>query len=101
MSTASDTAPAAQGSLGRGADDPIRARRIEQGLSRVQLAARVEVSKSALAGIENGHHRPSLELARKIAEALDAEIAEMFTLRECACGECGELMVDQDRLGSS
>jgi putative transcriptional regulator len=100
MRTASETAPAAGGSLGRGANDPIRARRQAQGVTRRELAARVGASKSALAGIENGHHRPSLELARRIADALEADVAELFELRECACG-CGEPMVDQARLGSS
>jgi putative transcriptional regulator len=102
MGTASDQAPAAQRSLGRGADDPvrIRVRRVELNISRTELALRVNVGKSTIAGIENGHHRPSLELAQKIASALDSNVAELFTLRECACG-CGELMVDQDRLGSS
>jgi DNA-binding XRE family transcriptional regulator/endogenous inhibitor of DNA gyrase (YacG/DUF329 family) len=99
MSTASDKAPAAQGSLGRGADDPIRARRAELSISRTELALGVDVGKSTIAGIENGHHRPSLELARKIAEALNSDVTELFTLRECECG-CGELMVDQSRRGS-
>jgi DNA-binding XRE family transcriptional regulator len=100
MSTASDTAPAAQRSLERGADNSVRARRTEQGLSRVELAARVEVGRSTIAGIENGHHRPSLELGQKIADALSSEVAELFTLRECECG-CSGVMIDQARLGSS
>ena len=100
MNTASDTAPAAQGSLGRGADDPIRARRAELNISRTELALGVDVGKSTIAGIENGHHRPSLELARKIAEALNSDVRELFTLQECECG-CGELMVDRSRRGSS
>jgi DNA-binding XRE family transcriptional regulator len=99
MSTASDQAPAAQGSLERGADNPVRARRTEHRLTRKELAARAEASASAITGIENGHHRPSVELARRIAEALNSDVRDLFQLRECACG-CGGLMVDQARLGS-
>jgi putative transcriptional regulator len=99
MDTASDEAPAAQASLERSADNPLRARRTEQGITRKELAARAGASASAVTGIENGHHRPSLELARRIAEALNSDVSEIFELRECACG-CGGLIVDQARLGS-
>ena len=78
----------------------IRARRVERGLTRRELAARAGVSASALTGIENGHHRPSVELAQGLADALDAELEDLFELRVCACG-CGGLMIDQARLGSS
>jgi DNA-binding XRE family transcriptional regulator len=101
MSTASEQAPAAQRSVERGADSPLKAERVRQGLTRRELAALAGVSKSTLAGIENGHHRPSVELAGRFAVALDVDLLGVFTLIDCECGKCDEQMVDMPRLGSS
>ncbi len=71
-------------------------------MSREELAEKVGRTKSAISGIENGHHRPSLELAERLAHALGRELAEVFSLCKCECrDDCDELLVDMPRLGSS
>jgi DNA-binding XRE family transcriptional regulator len=99
MSTASDTAPAAQPSLERGAHK-LRAERLDQGLTRKEHAARVGISPDSLTNIENGNHRPSLERARRLSDALGVRMDTLFPTCECACG-CGELLIDQARHGSA
>lgn len=79
--------------------NPLRAHRSDQGLTRKALAGMVGVSDSAITGIENGHHRPSLQLAQKLAAALEVDLQELFDFCDCACG-CGGVVVDQARLGS-
>jgi DNA-binding XRE family transcriptional regulator len=69
---------------------PLKTLRISAGLTRDELAMRVGLSKSAFAGIENGHHAPGLEVAMRIANVLGADVADLFDFHECACG-CGEL----------
>jgi transcriptional regulator with XRE-family HTH domain len=100
MKTASDQAPAARGSLGRGADSPTRKRRISLGLTLGELAAEVGLSEAVLARIETGKGRPSLARAEAIAETLGVEVEDVFELRECACG-CGGRMIDLPRDGSA
>jgi transcriptional regulator with XRE-family HTH domain len=99
MSTASDTAPAARGSLERGADSQLKAERVRQGLTRKELAARVGMSVNTLIGIENGHQRPAVDVAGSIAAALEVELSNIFELVECECG-CGGKLIDMPRHGS-
>jgi DNA-binding XRE family transcriptional regulator len=100
MKTASDTAPAARESVKRSADSPLRAERNRQGLTRKELAALAGSNESTLTGIENGHQRPSLAVAQRLATALGVAVADIFRLTECACG-CGGILIDQARHGST
>ena len=50
------------------------------GLTQQQLADLVGVSRQTIISIESGRYSPSLELAIKIAAALDVEIKEIFWL---------------------
>jgi transcriptional regulator with XRE-family HTH domain len=56
----------------------FRARRIELGLSQEQVAATAGVSQEAVSGVERGHRPGSLELRRKLAAALAADVAEFW-----------------------
>jgi transcriptional regulator with XRE-family HTH domain len=90
--TASDTAPAAIPSVGRGADESrIRAERVALGMTRRALALAAGSSYQTVANVENGHDWPSFELACALAGVLEvADVGSLFDLRECGCG-CGRM----------
>jgi DNA-binding XRE family transcriptional regulator len=52
--------------------------RMELGLSQEELARRVGTSASAIARLETGHHRPSVETLRRIAHAFDRNLVVGF-----------------------
>lgn len=52
--------------------------RKKKGYTQDQLAEKVQSSRKWLSKIENNQGRPSLELAQKIAEALDSTTDELF-----------------------
>ena len=52
--------------------------RMEMGLSQEELARRVGTSASAIARLESGHHRPSVETLRRVARALDRDLVIGF-----------------------
>jgi putative transcriptional regulator len=53
--------------------------RAEQGMSRQELADKVDVNYQTIGFIERGDYSPSLELAFKIAEAFGVEIGVVFS----------------------
>lgn len=52
--------------------------RMELGISQEELARRVRTSASAIARLEAGHHRPSVETLRRVARALDSNLVIGF-----------------------
>lgn len=48
--------------------------RMELGVSQEELARRVGTSASAIARLESGHHRPSVETLRRVARALETDL---------------------------
>ena len=54
--------------------------RTERGLSRKELAERVGVHYQTIAYLERGEYSPSLVLALRIAEELDAPLPALFAL---------------------
>jgi len=56
----------------------VREIRLSRGLTQRQLAERAGVSAPTVIHIEKGRHGPGLVVARKIADALDATIDEVF-----------------------
>ena len=48
------------------------------GLSLAQLAKQIEVSRQTLNAIERGQRVPSLEVAHRIADALDCDLDDVF-----------------------
>jgi len=59
--------------------DRVRLARIGLGLSQQQLAARVGVSRQAIAAIEAGSFDPSLKVAIALARALGSGVEELFS----------------------
>jgi putative transcriptional regulator len=56
----------------------VRAERTLRGLSQVDLAAALGVSRQTVMAIENGRYSPSLPLAFRIARFFDSTVDEMF-----------------------
>jgi len=60
----------------------VEAIRSESGLTRQELAEQVGVHYQTIGYIERGEYSPSLVLALRIAEALGAQVEELFWLEE-------------------
>jgi transcriptional regulator with XRE-family HTH domain len=58
--------------------DELRRLRKLKGLSQVELAERSGVSAYTITEIETGHREPRPSTLRKLASALDAEVADFF-----------------------
>ncbi|MBJ8037038.1 MULTISPECIES: helix-turn-helix transcriptional regulator [Bacillus cereus group] len=52
--------------------------RKEKQIIQKDLANKVGITRAYLSNIENGKHRPSLEVALKIAEILDSSVEKIF-----------------------
>ena len=50
----------------------------EKGVSRSDLKERVGLTETTISNINSGLHLPSIENLKKIADALDVDIREMF-----------------------
>lgn len=59
----------------------IRSWRLAAGLTQEELCLRLQISQSTLSGIERGHHRLTVELARRIADICNAPPLEWAALR--------------------
>lgn len=66
----------------RGEKRPIHNRiavlRAEHGLSRAQLAERIEVNPQTIGALERGDHYPSLDLAFRLGEVFRLPVEAMF-----------------------
>jgi DNA-binding XRE family transcriptional regulator len=73
------------GSPAAGAGAPLYNRiavlRAERGLSRQQLADRVEVNYQTIGYLERGDYNPSLELAFRLSEVFGVPIEAIFSRR--------------------
>lgn len=56
----------------------LRARRVALGLSQAKLAAQVQVSRQALGAIEAGRAVPGVDVALRLARALEAQVEALF-----------------------
>lgn len=56
----------------------IRVLRAERGWSQAELADRLGVSRQTVNAVENNRYDPSLPLAFRISQVLDAPIPEIF-----------------------
>lgn len=56
----------------------IRALRTDAGLTQQALAEACGVTRQTIIALEGGHYGPSLELAFRIAHALDAPLDAVF-----------------------
>ena len=58
----------------------IKEERINRGITQVQLAEIVSVSRQTIISIESGRYVPSVLLALKIAKALSKKLEQLFEL---------------------
>lgn len=56
----------------------LRAIRLSQNLTQVQLAEKADLSNTIIGDIEQGRRRPGLQTLEKIANALNVPIAQLF-----------------------
>ena len=61
-----------------GTDSPLREWRKYRGMTQVELAAASGLSQGAIAQIEAGKRNPTVETARKFANALNCDIDDLF-----------------------
>ena len=77
--------------MSRNSEEPvfnqIEQVRTSQGLSRQELADLVGVHYQTIGYLERGEYSPSLVLALRIAEALNKEVSELFSLTESRKGK--------------
>ncbi len=57
-------------------------RRMAGGMTQQELAARTGVSRQTIIAIESGRYNPSVALALKLAQALLANVEDLFSLPE-------------------
>ncbi|MFB9566656.1 cupin domain-containing protein [Saccharopolyspora hordei] len=62
-----------------GLGDRIRRLRLARGLEQDELAARAELDREQLVGIEQGGTTPTLDVLAQVAGALDVELPRLFT----------------------
>ena len=60
----------------------VKTVRMEKGLTREALAARVAVTRQSIIAIEKGKYVPSVRLALEIARALETPLEELFWLAD-------------------
>jgi putative transcriptional regulator len=61
-------------------NNQLEERRRASGLTQLELAEKVEVSRKSINSVENGIYIPTTALALKLAKALDCTIHELFEL---------------------
>lgn len=54
--------------------------RVERGISRKELAERVEVNPQTIGFLERGTYSPSVELALKLAREFNVGVEDLFSL---------------------
>ncbi len=59
-------------------ESPVTVWREEQGLKQIDLAARAGISPTMLNDVEKGRRTPSLDVARRLAQALSLTLDELF-----------------------
>ena len=62
--------------------DTLQSYRKRQGLSQIDLADALEVSRQTIGSLENGRYNPSILLAFKIARYFGMSIEEIFIYEE-------------------
>jgi transcriptional regulator with XRE-family HTH domain len=63
-----------------GASQPLglRKARFEAGITQAELATRARVRKATISDIERGTHRPTYDMASRLAEALGLLVGDVF-----------------------
>ena len=61
----------------------LKEKRIEKGLKSEELAVKAQISLRHLQFIASGDRKPSLDVAFRIAKALDSSVDDIFLPFEC------------------
>src|SRR5689334_16027730 len=64
------------------AENGLRSRRERLGLSQVALAAAVGLSRQSLSAIEAGRSQPGVDVALRLAAALECRVEDLFVASE-------------------
>jgi transcriptional regulator with XRE-family HTH domain len=56
--------------------------RRDKGFSQEELADRAQIHQTYLSGVERGRRNPTITVLQRIAEALDADIADLVERRQ-------------------
>ncbi|MCM3357481.1 MULTISPECIES: helix-turn-helix transcriptional regulator [unclassified Psychrobacillus] len=60
----------------------IREIRLKKGITQIQMAGDLQITRQTITAIENNKYNPSLELALKLVRYFDVPIEELFYLEE-------------------
>lgn len=60
----------------------IKEIRLAKGISQIQMAEDLQITRQTINAVENHKYNPSLELALKLIKYLDITLNEIFTLEE-------------------
>lgn len=60
----------------------IKEIRLERGISQIQMAEDLQITRQTINAIEKHKYNPSLELALKLIKYFDVSIDEIFTLED-------------------
>ncbi len=58
----------------------IREIRLKKGITQVQMAGDLQITRQTITAIENNKYNPSLELALKLVRYFEVSIEELFYL---------------------
>ncbi|PZD95821.1 transcriptional regulator [Paenibacillus sambharensis] len=56
----------------------VKLARLEKGITQIELARKVNVTRQTISLIESGSYNPTLKLCIDLAEALDKTLDELF-----------------------
>ena len=59
-------------------ENKIKKRRLELGMTQAQLSERSGIAQSSISEIESGRHVPTLEVAIRLAQALERHVEDLF-----------------------
>ena len=60
----------------------IKEIRLTKGISQIQMAEDLQITRQTITAVENHKYNPSLELALKLMKYFNVTIDEIFTLEE-------------------
>ena len=60
----------------------IKEIRLAKGISQIQMAEALQITRQTINAVENHKYNPSLELALKLIKYFDVTLDEIFTLEE-------------------
>lgn len=60
----------------------IKEIRLQKGITQIQMAEDLQITRQTITAIENNKYNPSLELALKLVKYFDVPIEKLFYLRE-------------------